>query len=76
MDNFVNETVRCVSPVIHMRRTTLQKLKLDIVTAPMKKLPYGMEQSTLLYLKIQIVLIFSEKMQISTCTFGIGDILA
>lgn len=28
MDNFVNETVRCVSPVIHMRRTTLQETKI------------------------------------------------
>ena len=28
MDNFVNETVRCVSPVIHMRRTTLQETQI------------------------------------------------
>ena len=28
LPNFINETIRCVSPVIHMRRTSLQELSL------------------------------------------------
>ena len=29
LPNFVNETVRCVSPVIHMRRTTLEETEIN-----------------------------------------------
>ena len=29
LPNFLNETVRCISPVIHMRRTTLQETEIN-----------------------------------------------
>ena len=29
LPNFINETVRCVSPVIHMRRTTLEETEIN-----------------------------------------------
>ena len=29
LPNFINETVRCVSPVIHMRRTSLEETEIN-----------------------------------------------
>ena len=44
LPNFINETVRCVSPVIHMRRTSLEETEISGQRiGPYEKIAFGME---------------------------------
>ena len=75
----INETVRYVSPVIHMRKTSLEETFIgEQRIGPYEKFHYGMELQieTQKFLNHQMNLIFCEKMPISILLLVLVGILA